>query len=104
LPNGQVPTCQFNTKSAGSLRHQSFDELWFGEPARGQRAWVHRCPGCWAECEVLPNAFYTGDLVLDSLLPQRFGRKRQAHHRPPAPARKGLPVLPAGAAGVETGS
>jgi AdoMet-dependent heme synthase len=105
LPNGQVPTCQFNTKTVGSLRHQSFEELWFGEPARGQRGWVHRCPGCWAECEVLPNAFYTGDLMLESLLPRRrSGRKRQADRRPPAPvpARKGLPVLPAAASGAET--
>lgn len=21
------------------------------------------CPGCWAECEVMPSAIYTGDLV-----------------------------------------
>ncbi len=63
FPNGDVPTCQFNTKLAGSLRRQAFDEVWHSAQAREQRAWVQRCPGCWAECEVLPNAIYTGELA-----------------------------------------
>jgi MoaA/NifB/PqqE/SkfB family radical SAM enzyme len=63
LPNGDVPTCHFNTVCAGNLRRQSFAELWTGAPARAQRAWVDACPGCWAECEVLPNALYSGDLL-----------------------------------------
>jgi MoaA/NifB/PqqE/SkfB family radical SAM enzyme len=62
LPNGDVPTCQFNTKVIGNLRRQSFAEVWASQAAATQRAWVRRCPGCWAECEVLPNAIYTGDL------------------------------------------
>ncbi len=63
FPNGDVPTCQFNTKLAGNLRRQAFDEVWQSAAAREQRDWVKRCPGCWAECEVLPNAIYTGELA-----------------------------------------
>jgi MoaA/NifB/PqqE/SkfB family radical SAM enzyme len=63
FPNGDVPTCQFNTKRVGNLREQSFAEVWSGAPIAAQRAWVGACPGCWAECEVLPNALYSGDLL-----------------------------------------
>jgi MoaA/NifB/PqqE/SkfB family radical SAM enzyme len=63
FPNGDVPTCQFNSKVVGNLRLQSFDEVWRSTRAEGQRQWVRRCPGCWAECEVLPSAVYTLDLV-----------------------------------------
>jgi Fe-coproporphyrin III synthase len=62
FPNGDVPTCQFNTRRVGNLRATSFAELWRGEDAVRQRDWVRRCPGCWAECEVVPNALYSGDL------------------------------------------
>ena len=61
-PNGDVPTCQFNSRRVGNLRRQTFQEVWFGQPIAGQRDWVKTCPGCWAECEVLPNAIYSGDL------------------------------------------
>ncbi len=67
LPDGSVPTCQFNTFSVGKLRDQSFEEVWFGDRAHKQRAWVRTCPGCWAECEALPNAIYTGDLITQSV-------------------------------------
>lgn len=63
FPNGDVPTCQFNTKLAGNLRQESFQQIWKSAQAREQREWVKRCPGCWAECEVLPNAIYTGELA-----------------------------------------
>jgi MoaA/NifB/PqqE/SkfB family radical SAM enzyme len=64
FPNGDVPTCQFNTHRVGNLTSQTFDELWRSETAAQQRRWVRACPGCWAECEVLPNAIYSGDLLL----------------------------------------
>ena len=63
LPDGRVPVCQFNTETVGSLLHQSFDEVWHGAAARPERAWVDACPGCWAECEVMPSALYSGDLL-----------------------------------------
>jgi MoaA/NifB/PqqE/SkfB family radical SAM enzyme len=62
-PNGDVPTCQFNSRVVGNLRSQAFSELWASAATADQRAWVKRCPGCWAECEVLPNALYSGDLL-----------------------------------------
>jgi len=96
LPDGRVPTCQFNTREVGSLRHQSFGELWHGAPIEEQRAWVHRCPGCWAECEVLPNAVYTGDLARELVAPPPGGGRR--HAAPERPGRRPLPVLGAGGA------
>jgi MoaA/NifB/PqqE/SkfB family radical SAM enzyme len=66
-PNGDVPVCQFNSRKAGNLRRQTFEEVWFGERIAAERDWVRKCPGCWAECEVLPNAVYTGDIARAAL-------------------------------------
>ncbi|MBS0203522.1 MAG: radical SAM protein [Planctomycetes bacterium] len=63
FPNGDVPTCQFNSRVVGNLREQSFADVWTSVQAESQRKWVRRCAGCWAECEVLPSAIYTGDLL-----------------------------------------
>jgi MoaA/NifB/PqqE/SkfB family radical SAM enzyme len=65
LPDGSVPVCQFNTEKVGNLLTQSFDEIWHGQAACSSRAWVDACPGCWAECEVLPSALYSGDLLVN---------------------------------------
>jgi len=67
FPNGDVPTCQFNSKIVGNLRAASFGELWASANASTQRAWVDKCPGCWAECEVLPSAIYSGALARHAL-------------------------------------
>ncbi len=66
-PNGDVPVCQFNSRRVGNLRRQSFESVWSGDEIAREREWVRKCPGCWAECEVLPNAIYTGDLALKTL-------------------------------------
>jgi MoaA/NifB/PqqE/SkfB family radical SAM enzyme len=63
LPDGRVPVCQFNTETVGNLLTQSFEQVWHGQPARGSRKWVDACPGCWAECEVMPSALYTGSFL-----------------------------------------
>ena len=63
FPNGDVPTCQFNSQIVGNLRTMPFNQLWTNARAATQRDWVHRCKGCWAECEVLPNAIYSADLL-----------------------------------------
>lgn len=63
LPDGRVPVCQFNTETVGDLAAESFSATWHGPRARDARAWVDACPGCWAECEVMPSAIYTGDLL-----------------------------------------
>jgi MoaA/NifB/PqqE/SkfB family radical SAM enzyme len=63
LPDGSVPVCQFNTEKIGNLLHESFEEVWYGAAAGTSRRWVDACPGCWAECEVIPSALYSGDLL-----------------------------------------
>jgi len=94
FPNGDVPTCQFNSKTVGNLRDQSFEDVWNSVRIAEQRKWVHKCPGCWAECEVLPSAVYTGDLLKRSLfssqpiLPTANGATKQ-----PLNIRQQLPVL-----------
>ncbi len=64
LPDGSVPVCQFNTQTVGNLFEQSLDDVWFSDTARNQRAWVDRCTGCWAECEVVPSALYSADFLV----------------------------------------
>jgi hypothetical protein len=63
FPDGSLPVCQFNSRCVGNLRRESFEAFWCGEAIRSQREWVRHCPGCWAECEVLPSALYSGDAV-----------------------------------------
>jgi MoaA/NifB/PqqE/SkfB family radical SAM enzyme len=64
LPDGSVPVCQFNTGKIGNLLYQSLEEVWHQPTTRAARAWVDACPGCWAECEVMPSALYSGDLFV----------------------------------------
>jgi MoaA/NifB/PqqE/SkfB family radical SAM enzyme len=63
LPDGRVPVCQFNTETVGSLLDTPLEQLWHSPATREARDWVDACPGCWAECEVVPSAIYTGDLL-----------------------------------------
>lgn len=63
MPNGDVMTCVYYPTVVGNLRKQSLDEVWYGEAIKPQRELVKSCPGCWAGCEVKPNAIYTGDIV-----------------------------------------
>ncbi|OFX19560.1 MAG: hypothetical protein A2V77_10315 [Anaeromyxobacter sp. RBG_16_69_14] len=63
LPDGSLPVCQFNGETVGRLGTESFDGIWRGARAAAARAWVDVCPGCWAECEVIPSAIYTGDML-----------------------------------------
>lgn len=76
FPNGDVPTCQFNSQIVGNLRETTFAELWSSATTARQRTWVARCPGCWAECEVLPSAIYSLDLLRKGLTWRR--RRAQA--------------------------
>ena len=67
LPDGSVVVCQFNTERMGNLLEQSLDDIWHAPVTRRARAWADACTGCWAECEVMPNAIYSGDLVAHAL-------------------------------------
>lgn len=91
LPNGDVPTCQFNTRVVGNLRRQRLEEVWTGEPVQRGREWVRRCAGCWAECEVLPNALYSGDVFRHLL--HRFTR-RPTEVLPPSEVERVPELLP----------
>lgn len=71
-PDGQIPVCQFNSKSIGRLTSVPFQEIWQGEQAAELRRWVNKCPGCWAECEVLPNGLYSGDIFGSVCRPGRW--------------------------------
>lgn len=95
FPNGDVPTCQQNSRVVGNLREQPFDEVWRGAAAREQRAWVKACAGCWAECEVLPSAAYTGELLRHSL-------RRPTHWIPPARRRVASRRSPRAPVGIVT--
>jgi MoaA/NifB/PqqE/SkfB family radical SAM enzyme len=68
FPNGDVPTCQFNSNIIGNLRNASFQQIWNSASAQTQRQWVGKCPGCWAECEVLPSAIYSLDLLKPTIV------------------------------------
>jgi MoaA/NifB/PqqE/SkfB family radical SAM enzyme len=63
MPDGSVPVCQYNGETVGNLRAQDFAAVWHGSAAVRSRAWVDDCVGCWAECEVMPSAIYSGELV-----------------------------------------
>ena len=63
LPDGSVPVCQFNTEPVGNLLKDTFADVWHGVAAAESRKWVDNCPGCWAECEVMPSAIYSGDIL-----------------------------------------
>lgn len=63
MPNGDVMTCVYYPTIVGNLRNQSLEDVWFGEAIKPQRDLVKKCPGCWAGCEVKPNAIYTGDIA-----------------------------------------
>jgi len=67
FPNGDIPTCQFNSHVVGNLRLQSFRDVWNSDLRKTQFEWVKGCEGCWAGCEVQPSAAYTGDLLLHQL-------------------------------------
>jgi MoaA/NifB/PqqE/SkfB family radical SAM enzyme len=67
LPDGRVPVCQFNTETVGNLLSQSLEDVWQGAAAASSRRWVDACVGCWAECEVMPSALYSGDLFVNAL-------------------------------------
>lgn len=96
FPNGDVPTCQFNSKTIGNLRDQSFEEVWKGVRAAEQRRWVRQCVGCWAECEVLPSAIYTLDLISrkqTAAQPSRNSVREEQAEEAPAPRPSPRPEL-----------
>jgi MoaA/NifB/PqqE/SkfB family radical SAM enzyme len=102
FPNGDVPTCQFNSKIVGNLVEQTFETLWSGAERARQRGWVRNCPGCWAECEVMPNALYS----LELLKPIMIARETRTGHvtAPQEPLDVSEPLPPTRIASCESDS
>jgi len=67
LPNGDVPVCLFNSQIAGNLKKESIKSLWFGQKIKKYRDLIKKCPGCWVDCEIIPNAVYSGDIIKNIL-------------------------------------
>ncbi len=63
LPDGDIPLCLHNPAAAGNLLQDGLKAVWSGEGAERLRKTVKSCPGCWAGCEVIPSAIYSGDLL-----------------------------------------
>lgn len=63
LPNGDIPVCLYNSNIVGNLKKEKFEDIWFGDKIEKCRDWVDKCPGCWAGCESIVSAVYSGDIV-----------------------------------------
>lgn len=88
MPNGDVMTCVYYPNVVGNLRRQSLRDVWFGEEIKPQREIVKKCGGCWAGCEVKPNAIYTGDILRTVTL----GSVSDRSHDAPMPAMQNAEV------------
>ncbi len=82
-PNGDMPTCQFNSVPVGNLKTQSLQEIKSTSTYKTQLNWVKNCTGCAAECETTPSFVYSGDIfygpfsvLLRNLLNKVYSRKR----------------------------
>lgn len=55
-PEGDVYPCHIYDRPVGSVRTQSFDEIWNGPPTAAAREDVEslRCGGCFSACEAYP--------------------------------------------------
>jgi hypothetical protein len=72
-----MPTCQFNGEIIGNVIKAQFRDIWDGVLRAKQRQWVQQCPGCWAECEVMPSTFYSGDIFFNLLKNMHLRRKKE---------------------------
>lgn len=79
MPNGDVMTCVYYPTVVGNLRKQTLQEVWYGDAIKPERELVKKCVGCWAGCEVKPNAIYTGDIVKTFAMGPVSDRSRDAH-------------------------
>ncbi len=79
MPDGSVPVCQFNGETVGNLKTASLAHVLHGPDATRARRWVDACSGCWAECEVIPSAIYSGDSLLRRRSPAPPPAEPQGH-------------------------
>jgi len=67
FPNGDVVPCTLMSEPAGNVRHQTFSDIWYSARASEIRDQVKLCKGCWVECDILPSAIFSGDILPWSL-------------------------------------
>ncbi|MEW6203032.1 MAG: radical SAM protein [bacterium] len=68
LPDGTVTACTaLRTQTAGNVRTHTLSKIWYSAEAGDIRRSVRKCPGCWVECDIIPSAFFTGDIILWAL-------------------------------------
>ncbi len=63
LPNGDIPICLIHNTIVGNAIRDDFRTLWHSPEIGRHRKTVKDCEGCWAGCESIPSAIYTGDIV-----------------------------------------
>lgn len=77
LPNADIAVCLYDSRVIGNLVREKFTKIWFGNDIKKYRDAVKKCPGCWASCEVIPNAIYTGDIIKAIMFKHGNTKKQQ---------------------------
>ncbi len=63
-PNGDILTCSYKPHKIGNVLKNGFSKIWTSKKAQVERKTeVKNCYQCWEGCEVLPSAFYSGQLI-----------------------------------------
>ena len=60
LPNGDVVRCGLDHRPIGNVRHQRFDDIWFGPEIVPFRKRVDDCPGCLQASVQILSRLYGG--------------------------------------------
>ncbi len=63
LPDGRVMPCTMKPKAIGNLKEKTFTKIWKSKAAACMRSEVRKCPGCWVECDIVPNIAYSLDVI-----------------------------------------
>lgn len=63
LPDGTVMPCTLKPKAMGSLKKQTFSEIWKSKETRKMRSEIKKCKGCWVECDIVPNIVYSPIMI-----------------------------------------
>jgi len=63
MPNGDIMPCTLMPEVIGNLKSNSFSEIWHSKAAERIRKKVRNCPGCWVECDIVPNFVYSWQVI-----------------------------------------
>lgn len=75
------PNCPAMTKSLGTLKEKSFQEIWYGETADEMRKQIDdfACGGCWDDWQVVANIEHDGDFLAKCYCEIKLGPVLAAH-------------------------